>query len=300
MKLNRKIPILILIVAVLPGCIRDVDIDINNENHSYVLSCILNNNQDTIVAYLTKTRDITSESPFEAVKDAEIVLFENDKKIGNFSCSDSGDYFLAYKPNPGMKYRLEAKTGNSEIWGETTVPKTVEAIIEKLASSMEGYQISFEDNKNENNFYWISATGYEQLRDTSHKDTIVFYTQKNIAHIILSDFEYADDFNRYISDNWIYKFEYDYYVRFSDTQLPGGLVQVKFRPMTGLSPEVFFLSADVHLDKYMKSSLLMERMDLYAEDMPVIYSPQPVYSNIHGGTGIFGSFYSVSKEYSQE
>jgi hypothetical protein len=38
----------------------------------------------------------------------------------------------------------------------------------------------------------------------------------------------------------------------------------------------------------MKSSLLLERMDLYAEDMPVIYSPQPVYSNIHGGTGILG------------
>jgi hypothetical protein len=47
----------------------------------------------------------------------------------------------------------------------------------------------------------------------------------------------------------------------------------------------------------MKSSLLLERMDLDAEDMPIIYSPQPVYSNIHGGTGIFGSYVSVSKEF---
>ena len=65
--------------------------------------------------------------------------------------------------------------------------------------------------------------------------------------------------------------------------------------MVGSSSEIFFLSTDYHLDKYMKSSLLLEQMDINAEDMPIIYSPQPVYSNIHGGAGIFGSFYSVSK-----
>jgi hypothetical protein len=64
--------------------------------------------------------------------------------------------------------------------------------------------------------------------------------------------------------------------------------------------EVFLLSTDYHLDKYMKSGLLTERMEIYAEDMPFIYSPQPVYSNIHGGTGIFGSFNSVSKVFAKD
>ena len=44
----------------------------------------------------------------------------------------------------------------------------------------------------------------------------------------------------------------------------------------------------------------MEQMEMYAEDMPIIYAPFPIYSNIHGGTGIFGSFTSVSKVFTKE
>jgi hypothetical protein len=44
----------------------------------------------------------------------------------------------------------------------------------------------------------------------------------------------------------------------------------------------------------------MANIDYYAEEVPIAYSPFPVYSNIHGGTGIFGSFTSVSKTFTQE
>jgi hypothetical protein len=292
----KQIPALAFILIVFSGCIRDVALDLDNTNREYVLNCILNTNQDTLTATLTKTENIASGSDiFETVKDAEVVLFENDKNVGSFSYSDSNAYLLVYKPKPGKTYRLEANIGNDKVWGETTIPKTVEANIEKLSSSMAGYQVSFEDNKDEDNFYWVTATGYERILDTTYQDTSIFYVQKNIVGIIFSSFEYADDFNRYIGEHGNYKFEYDYYIRFSDSQLPDTIIQVKFRPMVGSSPELFFLSTDYHLDKYMKSSLLLKKMDLHAEEMPVIYSPQPVYSNIRGGTGIFGSFNSVSK-----
>ena len=291
---------LIFFLAALSGCIRDVELDLKNTKQEYVLNCILNTRKDTITAGFTKTEFINSSSKsFELVKNAEIVLFENDKSVGSFSFSDSGTYYLPYNPKPETKYRLEANIGNKKIWGETTVPKTVEAVIEELASFIDGYQISFKDNRDEDNFYWIAAAGYEQMPDTTQKDTTVFYAQKNIAGIIFSSFEYADDFNRYIGEHGNYKFEYDYYIRFSDSPLPDGVIRIKFRPMVGSSPEVFFLSTDYHLDKYMKSSLLTERMETYAEDMPFIYAPFPIYSNIHGGTGIFGSFTSVSKEFSR-
>ena len=287
-----------LIINTLSGCIQDVELDLSAKNHEYVLNCILNTQTDTITAVLTKTKNITDGSKsFESVKNAEIVLYENDERLGSFSFSGSDNYFLTHKPKPGSTYRLEAKIENNKIWGETIVPKTVKGNIEKLPSSMEGYQVYFEDNKDEDNFYWVSATGYEQMPDTTQKDTFVLHTQKNIAGIILSNFEYADDFNRYIGDHGIYKFEYDYYIRFSDSQLPDSIIHVKFRPFAGSSPEIFFLSTDYHLDKYMKSSLMMERMEIYAEDMPIIYAPVPIYSNIHGGTGIFGSFTSISKEF---
>lgn len=290
MKIINWIATLTLTLVAFTACIRDVELDLNNKSREYVLNCILNTEKDTVVARLTKTRNITSGESFEAVKDAEIILFENDKSVGYFTYSDSSAYFLVYNLKPGMKYRLEAETGDSKIWGETTVPKTTEASIEKRASSIEGYQVSFEDNKDEDNFYWITATGYEGASDSQ---------SKNIACIISSDFEYADDFNRYTSDG-TFRFEYDYYLRFSNNQLTDR-ISILFRPECISSPvTVFLLSTDYHLDKYMKSSLLLERMDLNAEDMPIIYAPQPVYSNIHGGTGIFGSFTSVSQKFSRD
>lgn len=291
---------IILCVISLMSCIQDVDLHIENSDQNYALHCILLSGQDTIKAIITKTRNIGTKEPFEKVEDADIVLFENNKSIGRFSVTSSGVYFLAYRPVPGEKYRLEATVGEIKIWGETTVPKKVEASIEKLASSNEGYQLTFKDNRNEDNFYWISATGYERLPDTNRKDTVIIYLQKNIAPIIMSNFEYADDFNRYTSENTIYNFEYDYYIRFPDTQLPDDTIEVKFRPMAGLSPELFFLSTDYHLDKYMKSSLLLQKMELYSEDMPVIYTPLPVYSNVYGGTGIVGSYNSVSKVFTKD
>ncbi|MCG6188192.1 DUF4249 domain-containing protein [Maribellus maritimus] len=272
------------------ACISNVDLKIGSENQQFVLNSILDTSKDTVVARLTKTKNITSAESFEAVRDAEIVLFENDKELGHFTYSDSGAYFLVYNPKPGLKYRLEAETGDGKIWGETTVPKETEARFEKRASSIEGYQVSLEDNDDDDNFYWITATGYVGASEHQYK---------NIACIISSDFEYADDFNRYTSEG-TFKFEYDYYLRFSDNQLTDS-TSILFRPECVNSPiTVFLLSTDYHLDKYMKSSLLLERMDLYAEDTPIIYSPQPVYSNVHGGTGIFGSFTGVSQKFSKD
>lgn len=145
---------LIFFLATLSGCIRDVELDLSNINREHVLNCILNTKKDTIIAALTKSGNITSDSKtFEVVKDAEIVLYEDENRVGSFSFSDSGTYFLKYKPKPGTTYRLEANTGNNKIWGETTILKVVEANIEKLTSWSEGYQVSFKDNSDEDNFY---------------------------------------------------------------------------------------------------------------------------------------------------
>lgn len=286
--------------AVFSACITDVELNTGNTSREYTLNCILNTGADTITATITKTKNIVSAgNSFEAVNDAEIILFENNIDTGKFLFHDSGKYYLLFNPKPGATYRLEAKIKNKVIWAETTVPDVVDVHFEKLASSMLGYQLSFKNKYNTDDFYWITATGYINTADTIRNDSVVFHLRKNIADALLSDFEYADDFNRYYNELGIYKFEYDYYMRLTGRHLPQEVIKVKFRPIVGASPELFFISADYHLDKYMKSSLLMRENDLYAEEMPISYSPFPVYSNINGGTGIFGSYTGVSKEFSK-
>ncbi|HKJ79079.1 MAG TPA: DUF4249 domain-containing protein [Prolixibacteraceae bacterium] len=287
----------LLLIFGLSECISDVAVNIENSPAEIIMNSILNPMNDTVFVSLSYTKSIDFEQPFEAIENAKIELFTGEKSVGKFLYADSSRYYLPIPVKPGETYRIEAETGEKKVWAETTVPAQLNASAEKLSPSIEGYQFTFMDNPDENNYYWVTATGYERLLDTSYQDTLIFNFRNKIADIIFSDYRYADDFNRYISEFGRYKFEYRHYIRFSDNQLPDTLLQVRFRPMTGESPEIFIFSTDYHLDKYMKSSLLLERMELLAEDMPVIYSPQPVYSNVHGGTGIFGSFTSFSKAY---
>lgn len=285
---------LIFFLAAFSGCISDVALTETNRERQPVLNGILDAAKDTLTVHFSWSKSIQATQSFEHEKEARVQLFEDGKFAGEFTWKDSSAYYLPFQVAPGKTYKIEASAKGKTVWAETTVPQPVNATIEQENPEVYGnnYIVVLTDNPEQINFYWISATGYEGANENR---------TKNIACLIYSNFEYADDFNRYISENGIFKFEYDYYLRFPDNQLPGNQIEILFRPQCiGLPMEVFLLSTDYHLDKYMKSSLLTERMEIYAEDMPFIYAPFPIYSNIHGGTGIFGSFTSVSKEFSRD
>lgn len=287
----KKLFLILLNSFVLFACIRDVIIKEGPENREMVLNCILDTKKDTVFVQLNYSKTIQSTELFEPVKNAQIQLLEENMRIGGLIWKDSSTYILPFSVLPGKTYRIEAKTGNNVVWAETTVPKSIDAKIDnsKIGFYTNSFQILLNDNINEANFYWISATGFEGTQENR---------RKNIACELYSNFEYADDFNKRISQNSMYKFEYEYYIRFTESELPVGLTEIIFYPQCIDNPvEVFLLSVDYHLDKYMKSSLLLHKMDLYAEDMPIIYAPFPMYSNINGGTGIFGSYNSVSEKF---
>lgn len=279
----------LLALFVFFSCIQDVTINNTNESPEIVLNCFLDTSKDTVTVNLSYSKPIQSTEKFEAITTASIRLFEEGKNIGVFIWADSSAYKMPVKVKPGKTYQIEAEVGGKTAWAETTVPITTDATIEKANSDsyLNSYLISLKDNNEESNFYWISATGYEGIEENR---------TKNIACLLYSNFEYADDFNQTIYQNGNFKFEYEFYIRVTNNELPDNKVEVIFSPQCISRPiEVFLLSVDYHLDKYMKSSLILHDMDLYAEDMPIIYSPFPGYSNINGGTGIFGSLNSVSK-----
>lgn len=273
------------------ACVQDVVIKEGTENLEVVLNCILDTQKDTVVVQLSYSKTIQGSYEFEPIENAEIQFFENEDKIGEFIWLDSSAYSLPFTVLPSKKYRIEAKKGNNKVWAETSVPGEADATIDKSTFANGSYMIHLKHNFENQSFYWISALGYVGSADNQ---------ELNIACELYSNFEYADDFNRRIYENGIYKFEYVYYIRFTENELTTNQTDVVFYPQCINSPiEVFLLSVDYHLDKYMKSSLLLEDMDMYAQDMPIIYSPFPMYSNIHGGTGIFGSYSSVSKVFTK-
>lgn len=284
-----------LIVLLLYSCTDEVEISLSDENKVLTLNSILNSDEDTIVVHLSYSKPLLSVMAFEDIVDAEVKLLENNRLIGFFTKSDSTAWNLPYRVLPGNSYKIEVICNDDKIWGETTVPNTLNAEItsDYFDFNHNEYSVSYTDDLSKDNYYWITVQGYSQYYGKPHLNLPVLF----------SNYSYADDFNRDTEtshfDNYLY--EYFNYIRIYDKNLPEDSVRIQFLPASidlGDGPqEVFILSTDYHLDKYMKSSLQNEEIDSYAEGVPIVYAPFPVYSNIHGGTGIFGSYGGVSKKF---
>lgn len=285
---------LIILCFFLVSCVDEVEFSLPEKEKIITINCLLNPDNDTINAQITCSKLITDQNNFSSVKDISVSLFEEGELIGNFSKVDSTYFNFAYQVKPGQKYRIEASTGTKIVWAETRVPVNFEAGFTAIKDYVESfdYIISIIRNQSEESVYWISAKGFSWYNGKPFYD---------IASSVYSDCSFADDFNRLTEQGYGYKYIYDYYIRLNGNEVPTDTINVQFHPagihISDGHQEVFVLSVDYHLDKYMKSSILLEEIDMYAEDVPIVYAPFPMYSNINGGTGIFGSYNSVSEKF---
>lgn len=285
----------LLLLLLFSSCVSEVDIALAENEKVVTVNCILSPDIDTIVAHVSYSRDALSSENFKPIDDATIKLFEEGRLIGKFKKSDSTAWRLNHTIEPGKSYNLGVFINDKTLWAETTVPEQFNANITSLeiVTYRYDYQVSLLNNRK--SFYWISAKGYAHYKGEPTFDR---------APAFYSSYSYADDFNRYL-ETWAgYRYSYEDYIRIAGNTLQLDSINCQFVPATidiNLGPqEVFVFSVDYHLDKYIKSSLLMEENDLWAEDVPIVYAPFPVYSNIHGGTGIFGSLNSVSKVFTKD
>ncbi len=286
----------IFISFLMFSCISNVEITLPEQERELTLNCILNPDSDTVMAWISYSKPLLDTVILEQVNDVIVTLIEEDKTIGQFIKSDSTAFILPFKVNPGNTYKIEATIENNDIWAKTCIPKQIYAQIESIDGLGDNkyYNVFFNDKPDEENYYWIGTKGYTWY------DGKPFY---DISTALFSNYILADDFNRLPEQFQEFSYSYEYYIRISDSALPSKTVELQFYPsgiyITNGPQKVFILSVDNHLDKYMKSSLLLEEIDSYAEDVPIVYSPFPIYSNINGGTGIFGSYTSVSKVFTK-
>lgn len=98
-----------------------------------------------------------------------------------------------------------------------------------------------------------------------------------------------DDFNKITDSSQKYGYYYRYYLRINDKQEDG-----KTLTFTDLSYDkdvVYFMDADEHYDKYMKSTVKQRIND---GDNLLFNEPVQIYTNIENGYGIFGSVAIIS------
>ncbi len=117
----------LLLVAVLPSCVRDVTMDAH-EKPQVVVACILSDKaEQTLLLSFTKGASLEEAPP---LTEAKVTLFEREwerddfHEVGHFKRIQGSEWTLAYKAIPGKHYRLEVEVpGYDLITSEQTMPQ---------------------------------------------------------------------------------------------------------------------------------------------------------------------------------
>ena len=118
------IPILIILsLAGVPSCVKDVTLDAMEEP-TVVVECILSDDPLQTL-YLTYTKGASREAAPD-LPEATAVLTDltEGKEAGRFVRSADGSWTLAYGAIPEHRYRLDITIpGHDPIWAEQTMPE---------------------------------------------------------------------------------------------------------------------------------------------------------------------------------
>jgi hypothetical protein len=273
---------LILFLA-FSSCEKDLKTEIQ-VNPKLCFNCILN--PDSIIqGSLSFSQSISKNEPITKINDAIIELNMDGQIIDTLENVGNGKYRLNIKPCSGGLYKI--RIINKEfpvLYASTTVPGKPSVTYQKGEPelhvineyySYSTYQTTYTiHDKPGINRYWNYTIS--KFNDKWH-----FYGGYGG-----NDSPFFDDFNKDIDATYENGFFYQYYLRINDFGFEGSSFSFKDTYSPEHVIESFFLDADEHYDKYLKSSI----KQMMNDDGSLLFNePVQIYSNIENGLGIFGS-----------
>jgi hypothetical protein len=296
----KKLICFIVALFMLNACIVDVEVELPLEN-SIVLNGLIVPG-DTISVSLHRSGVSTDTDGFAVIGNAMVTLFENGVALGSLRYKGNGIYRAETVAKEFTAYKIVVETPEGEIvWAETTTPEIeFEASIDKINDlygfKSGNYILELSDNPNLDNFYWVCIARTDSVYNSG--------TTKNLAYSLYTNSPYIDRFNMTYdpmgSDGYYY--DYEMFLHFDDRSFSGETITIDFI-QTGAwnlkSENVLFFNTDIHYSNYLKSKLISEKGGEYiADDMPPLnYVPSFLYTNVHNGMGILGSYTCFSKTY---
>ncbi len=277
-----RIVVLFSLFLALISCEKDLKTEIQ-VNPKLCFNCILN--PDSVIkGSLSLSQSISGDSKLEKVKSANIELKMDGQVVAILSNLGDGLYGLNIKPNSGCNYEINIKTeGFPTLHASTIVPlkPSVSYQLENpilhnpdTYSSYYSYRIKkIINDRSGTNRYW-----HYRLRQRYSKTWDFDWGIYDV------DSPLVDDFNRVTDASDDLGFHYIHYLRIIDAGIDGKTLTFY---STAYNKEInFFLDADEHYDKYLKSSIKQIMND---GDNLLFNEPIQIYSNIENGLGIFGS-----------
>ena len=167
-------------------------------------------NELGIFASLYLSSDLNATT-YDTIDDALLLLYEDNKLLGEMLMNDYGYYHCDYDAIPDCTYKLEAHIPDRPIvWVETKMPVRVPFDYIGIQSSGDGMalQIAFTDPIGEENFYHVDATANTPwLYSMFPQPDPVFdhYSSPFERNVVWSSLNFNDKMingQRYVLDYW--------------------------------------------------------------------------------------------------
>jgi len=306
------------------------DFDYEKKPSKLVVNAILN--PDSIISiHISSSISYNPPSTYKQVENAVIELFENDQLLGQLLSKGRGYYTLSETyPKEGAIYKvLVAAEGYQSVWAETTIPRKIENM--KVENSMQttyrdGYsfssmecRINYEVPLNQYVFYGTSVSSQKQgslseyicvERETPYFNGY-YYEMDSCYRIEPDSLATRTEHISFYSNSSLIKFfkgsrsyymasyndgDYSEKIYFSNknygsNNLPIVISTNQHNLLHNINNEITIWtdSYDEILYNFMYSLAKKEELDEdpFAEKVSV-------YSNVHGGLGVFGSTNSTS------
>ena len=274
---------ILFIFPVFISCEKDLKTDVE-VNPKLCFNCILN--PDSVIKVsLSLSRSISATSEIQRIDGATIELKEDGKLLGHLIDKGDGKYSMANKPLIGSIYEISIiMEGYQPLFAKTRIPnKPVVSYVKSALRLQTGRGTGI------NYIYDVSYTIHDCLGTnrywnyTKSKFNDKWHFYGGYGGI---DSPFFDDFNKEIDATYENGFFYQYYLRINDFGFEGTSVDIKYTYYSEHIIESFFLDAEEHYDKYLKSSIKQKLND---EGSLLFNEPVQIYSNIENGLGIFGS-----------
>ena len=315
---------LLVLAAGLCSCVQDVILDAKEEPRLAV-SCVLS--QDSVQTLMLSWTKGASEAEAPRVTEAVAVLTDLSlsREVGRFARIGEGLWQLEYTPVPGHSYLLDVTVpGHEPVWAEQTVPEVPDVDIsvtkrpEYPNPPKDGDKWGLLYSLNLSRPVWAWAENYDAEQ------------QKRVpVDKICTDYPHVDNINLSgefdENSNWPFggkpmpsgssgayneycTYGHPFHSRFlrfpkSDSQILfsiHGKFKGKYYYYDDDSPRepsakeglLYFASLSDEYDRYLCEAFKYYQSEI-SDDLSSIYVRDNVYSNIHGGVGIFGSYTQI-------
>ncbi len=295
--MRKSYYIWILIVLLFFSCTKEVHIPVPPLDSKPVVNCLFTADS-AFVIYVGKSVPVNDNRP-RVIEDAGVYLYENNIPFDTLHYAE-GLYYSTLVPRAGTEYRVDVEIpGFDTVYAEDIAPESPPPVTGNYRDSVmmdeDGYPVSqlrltIPDDGSEENYYEIQLWGsYLSPYDSSYQNTGIWFYNENPDPVLENE-----DLIQYYPSTIVFSDEmfngkkYTLTLNYQKTFYIVGNINMDYNYV------LILCFRTVSKDYYLYKKRLIRHLANQESDIwDGMGNPVQMYSNIHGGYGIFAGYAEV-------